>query len=63
MKVADLWVKNMLAPLGITAAASAINAGIQKKIHGLGTTTLIISNDELNHIMKMLKLLKVLIFW
>ena len=63
MKVADLWVKNMLAPLGITAAASAINAGIQNKIHGLGTTTLIISNDELNHIMKMLKLLKVLIFW
>ena len=63
MKVAVLWAKNMLAPLGITAAASAINAGIQKKIHGLGTTTLIISNDELNHIMKMLKLLKVLIFW
>ena len=63
MKVADLWVKNMLAPLGITAAASAINAGIQNKIHGLGTTTLIISNDELNHIMKMLKLLKVLMFW
>ena len=29
-----------LAPLGITAAASAIDAGIQKKIHGSGTTTL-----------------------
>ena len=30
------------APLGITAAVSAIGAGIQKKIHGSGTTTLII---------------------
>ena len=41
-----------LAPLGITAAASAINAGIQKKIHASGTTTLIISNEEINDIMK-----------
>ena len=43
MKVAVLLGENILAPLGITAAASAINAGIQKKIHGSGTTTLIIS--------------------
>ena len=32
-------------PLGITAAASAIDAGIQKKIYGSGRTTLIISNE------------------
>ena len=38
--------KNILAPLGIKAAASTIDAGIQKKIHGSGTTTLIISNKE-----------------
>ena len=31
MKVAVLLVKNILAPLGITAAASAIDAEIQKK--------------------------------
>ena len=31
--------KNILAPLGITAAASEINAGNQKKIHSSGTTT------------------------
>ena len=31
MKVAVPLVKNILAPLGITAAASAIDAGIQKK--------------------------------
>ena len=44
MKVAIPLAKNVLAPLGIAAAASAIDAGIQKKIHGSGTTTLIISN-------------------
>ena len=33
--------KRILAPLGITTAASAIDAGIQKKIHGSGATTLI----------------------
>ena len=42
----------ILAPLGITAAALAIDAGIQKKIHGSGTTTLIISNKEMNVIIK-----------
>ena len=31
MKVAISLAKNVLAPLGITAAASAIDAGIQKK--------------------------------
>ena len=34
MKVAFPLAKNILAPLGVTAAASAIDAGIQKKIHG-----------------------------
>ena len=50
--------KNILAPLGITAAASTINAGIQKKIHGSGTTTLIISNEEMNYIMKIIQSLE-----
>ena len=58
MKVAILLVKTVLAPLGITAAASAIDAGIQKKIHGSGTTTLIISNEEMNDIMKIVQALK-----
>ena len=44
MKVAVPLAKNILTPLGITAAAAAIDAGIQKKIHGSGTATLIISN-------------------
>ena len=46
MKVEVPFAKNILASLGITAAALAIDAGIQKKIHSSGTTTLIISNEK-----------------
>ena len=52
MKVAAPLAKNILAPLGITAAASVIDARIQKKIHSSVRTTLIISNEEMNDIMK-----------
>ena len=55
MKVAIPLAKNILAPLGITTAASAIEAGTQKQIHGSirpSSTTLIISNKEMNDIMK-----------
>ena len=55
MKVAFPLAKQILAPLGITAAASAIDAVIQKKIHGSGTKTLIISNEEMNDIMKIVQ--------
>ena len=58
MKVTIPLAKNVLTPLGITAAASAIDAGIQKKIHGSGTTTLIISNEEMNDIMKIVQALE-----
>ena len=58
MKVDVSLAKNILALLGITAAASAIDAGIQKKIHGSGTTTLIISNEEMNDIMKIVQALE-----
>ena len=47
MKVAVPLAKNILAPLKITAAASAIDEGIQKKIHGSGITSLIFSNEEM----------------
>ena len=46
MKVAISLAKNVLAPLGRTAVASAIDAGIKKKIHSSGTTSLIISNEK-----------------
>ena len=58
MKVAIPLAKNVLAPLGITAAASAIDAGIQKKMHGSGAATLIISNEEMNDIMKIVQALE-----
>ena len=62
MKVVIPLAKNVLAPLGITADASAIDAGIQNKIHGSGTTTLIISNEEMTDIMKIVQAVKILIF-
>ena len=55
MKIVIPLAKNVLAPLGITADASAIDAGIQNKIHGSGTTTLIISNEEMTDIMKIVQ--------
>ena len=56
MKVAISLAKNVQnTPLGITAAASVIDAGIQKKLHGSGTTTLIISNKEVNDKMKIVQ--------
>ena len=58
MKVAVLVAKNIVAPLGITAAASAIDAGIKKKIHGSRTTTLIISNEEMNDVIKIIQSLE-----
>ena len=58
IKVTVPLAKSILAPLGITAAASAIDAGIQNNIHGSGTTTLIISNEEMNDIMKIIQALK-----
>ena len=50
--------KSILIPLGLTAAASVTNAAIHKKIFGSGMTTLIISNEELNDIMKIVKSLE-----
>ena len=47
--------KNVLIPLGLTAAASATNAAIHKKMFGSGVTTLTVSNEEINDIMKIVK--------
>ena len=66
--------KIILIPVGLTSAASAAGAAIRKKMFGLGrhpsnlasplldlrsrTTTLIISNEEMNYIMKIHKSLE-----
>ena len=52
------WIKNVIKPLaksisiplGLTAAASAADAGIHNKNVGSGNTTLIISNSEMEDI-------------
>ena len=58
MKVAVPLAKNALAPLGISAAMSVIDGGIKTKMLGSGVTTLIISNDEMNDILKIVKSLE-----
>ena len=50
--------KSVLKPLGLTAAASATDAAIHKKMFGSGNTTLMISNEEMNDFMKIIKSLE-----
>ena len=57
MKVALLLAKNVLAPLGLTAAMSAIDGSIQKKIHGSGIK-LVIEEADMNDIMKIIEALE-----
>ena len=54
MKVAIPLAKNVLAPLGLTAAMSAIDGSIQKKIHGSGVK-LIIEEEDIQDIIKIIK--------
>ena len=61
-------VKSVLIPLGLTAAASAADAGIHRKILGSGrrhsssspshNTTLIISNKDMEDLIKVVKSLE-----
>ena len=57
MKVAMPLAKNVLAPLGLTAAMSVIDGSIQKKIHGSGVK-LIIEQEDMNDIMKIIEALE-----
>ena len=57
MKVAMPLAKNVLAPLGLTAAMSAINGSIQKKIHGSGIE-LIIEGEDMKDIIKIIEALE-----
>ena len=58
-------LKNVIAPLGLTAAMSAADAGIQKKIRGygqaggkVGDITLVISSKDMSDIMQIIKALE-----
>ena len=50
--------KSVLIPLGLTAPASAASAAIHKKILGSGNTTLIISNKDIEDLIKIVKSLE-----
>ena len=50
--------KSVLISLGLAASASATEAAINKKMLGSGMNTLIISNEEINDIMKIVKSLE-----
>ena len=54
MKVAMPLAKNVLAPLGLTAAMSTIDGSVQKKIHGSGVK-LIIEEEDMQDIIKIIK--------
>ena len=67
-KVIKALAKSVLITLGLTATASAADAGVYKNIVGSGkrplestlhiATTLITSNDEMEDIIKMVKFLE-----
>ena len=57
MKVAMPLAKNVLAPLGLTAAMSATDGSIQKKIHGSGVK-LVIEKEDMKDIMKIIEALE-----
>ena len=53
--VINALASSVLIPLGLTAAVSAADAGTHKKILGSGTATLIILNEEINDIIKIVE--------
>ena len=57
MKVARSLAKNVIAPLGLTAAMSAIDGSIQNKIHGSGVK-LIIEQEDMDDIIKIMEALE-----
>ena len=52
MKLSVPLAKNILAPVGILAPASAVYAGIQERINGSRTPTLMILNEAKNDIVE-----------
>ena len=50
--------KNILAPLGLSAAMSATDAAIQKKMYGSRTKTVKFSNKDLDDMTKIVKALE-----
>ena len=58
INILKLLAKTVLIRLRLTAATSATDVAIQKKICGSSVTRLMVSNEELNYIIKMFKSLE-----
>ena len=58
MQLAVALAKNILDPLGVTAAASAIDAGFPKNNNNTWKATLIISNEEMDDILMIVQTLE-----
>ena len=56
--VLTLLARFFLLPFGLSAAMSTADRAIQEKIYGSGTTALIISNEEIEELMKVVKSLE-----
>ena len=50
--------KKVLIPLGLSAGMSAVDSAFQKKMYGSGTTALKVSNNEMEDLIKIVKLLE-----
>ena len=50
--------KSVLLPLGLSAGMPTADAAIHKKIHGSGRTALLISNEEMEDVMKIVNSLE-----
>ena len=50
--------KNVFVPLGLSTGMSIADPAFQKNIYGSGTTALIISNEEMKDVMKIVNHLK-----
>ena len=61
-KVPKPLAESVLMLLGITAVVSAADAAIHEKMFGSDRTTLIISNEEMDDIMKVVKSLEESVF-
>ena len=57
-KLFQSLAQGVLIPLGLIAVTLVADAGVHKKILGSGSTTLIISNEEMEDIMKTVKSLE-----
>ena len=66
MTTCSALIKSVLTPLaksvwlqlGLSARMSAADEAMKKKIYGSGSTTLIISNEEMEDVMKIVKYLE-----